>query len=304
MLFRSRFDGALDNIFALQDRVAASVVGAIEPRLRLSEIERVSRKPIGNLGAYDLYLRALAQMYRYTEQSFDEAVVLARRALAIDPLYAPAAAIIVWCRTLQRVQGWGAPSYNDIAEGIRLARQALEAGRDDPDTLWQAAWTLFILAGEAALSKTFIDRALTLNPNSATAWQCRGSIYALRNNQPEAAIEAFERAQRLSPFDPIGYYSSAGLALAHLVAQRFEQAIEWADRTLHAQPRIATAIRVKIVAYAHLGRLEEARAARAQMLAIDPRFTVGAMQALGAPSFAPEFLDLYITGLRLAGVPE
>jgi TolB-like protein/class 3 adenylate cyclase len=303
-IWADRFDGSLDDIFDLQDRVAASVVGAIEPRLRLSEIERASRKPTANLGAYDLYLRTLAQMYRYTEQSFDEAIVLARRALAIDPLYASAAAIIGWCRTLQRVQGWGAPSEDDIAEGIRLARQALEAGRDDPDTIWQAAWTLFILAGEAALSETFIDRALTLNPNSAAAWQCRGSIYALRNNQAEAAIEAFERAQRLSPFDPLGYFNSIGLALAHLVAQRFEQAIEWADRTLHAQPRVATAIRVKIVAFAHLGRLEEARATRAQMLAIDPRFTVGAMQALGAPSFAPEFLDLYLTGLRLAGLPE
>ena len=303
-IWADRFDGSLDDIFDLQDRVAASVVGAIEPRLRLSEIERASRKPTGNLGAYDLYLRALAQLYSYTEQSFDEAIALAKRALAIDPLCAPAAAIIGWCRTLQRVQGWGAPSDNDIAEGVRLARQALEAGRDDPDTIWQAAWTLFVLAGEAALSETFIDRALTLNPNSATAWQCRGSIYALRNNQPEAAIEAFERAQRLSPFDPLGYFNSAGLALAHLVAQRFEQAIEWADRTLHAQPRIATAFRVKIVAYAHLGRLEEARAARTRMLEIDPRFTVGAMQALGAPSFAPEFLDLFLTGLRLAGLPE
>ena len=205
---------------------------------------------------------------------------------------------------ISAVQRWGAPSDNDIAEGVRLARQALEAGRDDPDTIWQAAWTLFVLAGEAALSETFIDRALTLNSNSATAWQCRGSIYALRNNQPEAAIEAFERAQRLSPFDPLGYFNSAGLALAHLVAQRFEQAIEWADRTLHARPRIATAFRVKIVAYAHLGRLEEARAARTRMLELDPRFTVGAMQALGAPSFAPEFLDLFLTGLRLAGLPE
>jgi adenylate cyclase len=212
--------------------------------------------------------------------------------------------MVGWCRTLQRVQGWAALSNDDVAEAVRLARQALEAGRDDPDTIWQAAWTLFILAGEAALAETMLDRALTLNPNSAIAWQLRGWIYALRNNRPEAAIEAFDRAQRLSPFDQLSYFNGVGLAMAHLVARRFEQAIEFADRTLYTQPRAATAIRVKIVACAHLGRLDEAREAVTRLLAIDPRFTVGAMLALGAPSFAPEFLELYLTGLRLAGLPE
>jgi adenylate cyclase len=94
------------------------------------------------------------------------------------------------------------------------------------------------------------------------------------------------------------------LALAHLAARRFELAIECADRSLHDQPRVATAIRVKIVANAHLGRLDEARAALAQMLTIDPRSTVGAMRALLAPLSGPEFLELYASGLRLAGLPE
>jgi adenylate cyclase len=138
----------------------------------------------------------------------------------------------------------------------------------------------------------------------AIAWQCRGWIHVLRGNQPEAAIEAFERAKRLSPFDPFGYFNNAGLALAHLAARRFEQAIEWADRTLHTQPRAATAIRAKIIANAHLDRLDEARAALAQMLTIDPRLTVGAVRALAAPSWAPEFHELYLTGLRKAGMPE
>src|SRR5262249_48611611 len=99
-------DGAIDDIFELQDQVASSVAGAIEPKLRQSEIERASRKQTANLTAYDLYLRALAQSYRYTEEALAEAVLLARRALAIDPSYAPAAAMIGWCRVLQRVQGW------------------------------------------------------------------------------------------------------------------------------------------------------------------------------------------------------
>src|SRR5262249_34854258 len=117
-IWADRFDGALDDIFELQDQVASSVAGAIEPKLRQSEIERASRKPTTNLTAYDLYLRALAQSYRYTEEGVAEALGLTRQALAIDPSYAPAAAMVGWCRRTQRVQGWGTPSADDIAEAV------------------------------------------------------------------------------------------------------------------------------------------------------------------------------------------
>jgi hypothetical protein len=123
-IWAERFDGAIDDIFELQDQVASNVAGAIEPRLRQSEIERASRKPTASLDAYDLYLRALAQSYRYSDEGFAKAVVFARQALAIDPSYAPAAAMVGWCRGLQRLQGWGALSDEDIGEACHLARQA------------------------------------------------------------------------------------------------------------------------------------------------------------------------------------
>jgi adenylate cyclase len=302
-IWADRFDGALDDIFDLQDRVASSVVGAIEPKLRQSEIERATRKPTESLDAYDLYLRALSQTYRYTEEGLAEAVVLLRQALAIDLSYAPAAAWVGWCRWLQRVQGWGPLSDQDVAEAIRLARQALEARRDDPDTMWQVAFPLFILAGEWALVEAILDRALTLNPNAAMAWQAKGWLHVLRN-RPETGIEAFDQALRLSPLDPLAYYTAAGLAAAHLVARRFDRAIEWADRALHDQPRSATALRMTIVANAHLGRLDVARAELGRLLAIDPKLTIAAMRALLAPSTVSEFLELYMSGLRLAGLPE
>ena len=185
---------------------------------------------------------------------------------------------------------------------MRLARQALELARDDPETIWQAAYTLFILAGDAAMAEAVLDRALTVNPNGATAWMIRGLVHALRN-QPEAAIEACDRARRLSPFDALGYYNAQGMAIAHLGARRFEEAIEWADRTLHDQPRLATALRIKIVANAHLGRLDEARAELGRLLTIDPNVTIAAVRGFAA-SVAPEFLELYLAGLRLAGLPE
>ena len=303
-IWADRFDGTLDDIFALQDQVASSVAGAIEPRLRQSEIERASRKPAANLTAYDLYLRASAQSYRHTDEGFAEAVVLAQQALAIDPSYAPAAAMVGWCRTHQRVYGWGALSDEDIGEACRLARQVLEAERDDAETIWQAARTLFYLAGEAAMAVAALDRALALDPNAAHAWLARANIHALRS-QPEAAIEALERARRLSPFDPLGFHYAVNTAIAHLAARRFEQAIEWADRALHDQPRLVTAMRVKVAALAHLGRLDEARIELSRVLAIDPKLTItGWATNLPATSFSPEYVALNVTGLRLAGLPE
>ena len=168
-------------------------------------------------------------------------MILSRQALAIDPSSAPAAAMVGWCRVLQRVQGWGALSDEEIGEACHLARQALEAERDDADTIWQAGWTLFRLAGEAAMAAAALDRALALNPNAAHAWLARGNIRAHRN-EPDAAVEAIERARRLSPFDRHAFGYAVNIAVAHLVARRFEQAIEWADRALHDQPRHVPAI--------------------------------------------------------------
>jgi len=301
-IWADRFDCALDDIFELQDQVASSVAGAIEPKLRQSEIERASRKPTANLTAYDLYLRALAQSYRITDEGVAEAVALGRQALAIDPCYAPAVALVGWCRVLQRVRGWGALSDEDIAEACLLARQALEAERDDAETIRQAAFTLFVLAGEAAMAAAALDRALARNPNAAQAWSARGIIHAVRN-EPEAAIEAIERARRLSPFNRHAFGYDVNIAVAHLVARRFEQAIEWADRALHDQPRTVTGMRAKVVALAHLGRLDAAGTELSRLLAIDPKLTIAGFREQAVYQ-APEVLELYVDGLRLAGLPE
>jgi adenylate cyclase len=224
------------------------------------------------------------------------------QALVIDPSYAPAAAMLSWCRTQQQPYGKGMTDA-DLSAAVLLARQALETARDDSDTIWPAAWALFRFAGETAMVMAALDRAVTLNPNAALAWACKGWVHA-RRQQPEAAIEALGRALRLSPFDPLGYLLAAGFAEAHIAARRFEQAIEWADRALHDQPRFIGPMRIKIIANAHLGRLDEARAELAGYLPNDPGLTIGGWRAGLAPSMAPELLELYCTGLRLAGLPE
>ena len=193
-------------------------------------------------------------------------------------------------------------SDEDIGEACRLARQALEAERNDANTIGLAAWTLFFLAGEAAMAAAALDRALALNANAAHAWMVRGYIHAVRN-EPEAAIQANEQARRLSPFDPYGFFYAVNIAAAHLAARRFELAIEWADRALHDQPRMVAAMRVKIAANAHLGRLDEARAELSRLLAVSPYRTIAGFREQ-AHFLAPEVLELYIAGQRLAGLPE
>src|SRR5215472_17286083 len=147
-----------------------------------------------------------------------------------------------------------------------------------------------------------LDRALARNPNAAQAWMTRGAIHALRN-ELEAAIEAVERARRLSPFHQQAFGYAANIAIAHLVARRFEQAIEWADRALHDQPRTVAGMRAKVVALAHLGRLDAAGTELSRVLAVQPNLTIAGFRE-HAHSMAPEVLELYVDGLRLAGLPE
>ena len=126
-----------------------------------------------------------------------------RQALAIDPSFAPAAAMIGSCRMHQRAHRLAPVGDAEIAEAVRLAKGAIDAGKDDPDALWMAGWTLSHLGGEPAMGANVIDRALTLNPNCAHAWMARGLVYICQN-RPDRAIEALERAIRLSPLDPWG----------------------------------------------------------------------------------------------------
>jgi adenylate cyclase len=302
-IWADRFDGALDDIFELQDQVASSVVGAIEPKLRQSEIERAARKPTERLDAYDLYLQALAQFHRYTEEDVRQAIALLKRALAIDPSYSPASAMIGWCRMFQKTQGWGPVSETEIAHAVRLAREAIEAGKDDPDALWMAGTAISALASDKATAASAIDRALMLNPNSAYAWMASGWVAYLQN-WPGPAIEAFERAMRLSPLDPLGYLFTCGLAFAHTIAGEYEEAMEWADRSLRELPRYRASVNIKVILCAHLGRLDEARQWLARLLEIVPRLTIAGYKEWLAPMLSPEILSLYAEALRKAGLPE
>jgi TolB-like protein len=302
-IWADRFEGALDDIFELQDDVANGVAGAIEPKLRQSEIERASRKPTESLDAYDLYLRALALRDKPTAESVPEAIALLRRALAIDPNYLPAKAAIGWFRVHEASHGRNPVSEANATEAVALAKEVLEAGKDDPDALWMAAWTLIFLAGERDIAAAAIDRALMLNPNAALAWAARGWVFCSRG-RPDAAIDACERAMRLSPLDPLRRVFALGMSSAHSVAGRYEEALDWIEQILHAEPGYMTSLLFKAAVCVYLDRIEDARAAVRQLLEAQPWHTVARTQRLLTRTRGPELAARSADALRKAGLPE
>jgi TolB-like protein/class 3 adenylate cyclase/tetratricopeptide (TPR) repeat protein len=302
-IWADRFDGALDDIFDLQDQVAGRVVCAIEPKLRSSEIARATRKPTESLDAYDLYLRALGQHYKFTPESMRVAIELLGRALAIDPSYAPAAALVGACRIAQRIQGWHRLSDKERAEAVRLARGAIVTGRDDPDALSLAALTIAYLAGDHATAARAIDRALALNPNSVCAWVNRGWVECWQN-RPGPAIQAVERAMRQCPLGPDGHAFKTQLAMAHLAAGRYEEAMGWVDQAVHERPEGVAAIRLKAVLCGLLGRIEEGKQWLGRLSQLTPDATIDRFNVQTSTFLAPEIRTVMTEGLRRAGMPE
>jgi adenylate cyclase len=299
-LWADRFEGAIDDIFDLQDQVTASVVGAIAPKLEQAEIERARTKPTENLNAYDLYLRALPHYYPLTRAGSDEALRLLRDAVSLDPNYALAKALAAVCIGVREVQGISL-SKGETDEGIRLAREALDGGWDDPSVLELGGWALSELAHDNEAGLAALDRALLLNVNSAQALRLSGWV-RLHSSDPRTATEHFSRSIRLSPLDPHITYAFCGLGMAHVMSGDYDEAVKFGRQAAREQPRNALAHRIIAASLALLGRTEEARTAMRALLAIAPNLTM-ARAALHTYDDA-EFVERYRRGLREAGLPE
>jgi TolB-like protein/class 3 adenylate cyclase/tetratricopeptide (TPR) repeat protein len=304
-IWADRIDGSLEDVFELQDQVASSVVGAIEPKLRLSEIDRARRKPTASLDAYDLYLRALALAHKMTPESVTEAIALSHKALQLDSSYAAAAGLAAWCHGIQRGQGWVLPAGREDAETILLGRIAIEFGANDPDALWMAAWGLATATFDHTTALSALDRALVLNPNSAHAWGTKALVESLRGDARAAvAVEASNRAIRLSPLDPLSYiYKFAG-ALAYLGAGQYQEAMGWIDDALREQPRFHASFRVKVALCGLLGQSEEGRDWLVRLLDLQPGLTITAWLKHAATFLAPGTRERMVKGFRKAGLPE
>jgi len=301
-LWADRFEGTLDDIFELQDQIATSIVGAIASQLERAEIERARRKPTGNLSAYDNYLRAMPRLHRGTREAIDEALPLFCKAIELDPEFASAHAMAAWCHFWRKINGWMTDRPQEIAEGVRLARLAVELGKDDAVALTRGGHALAHLAGELDRGIALIDRALVLNPNLAAAWFLGGYLRTVRGD-PDAAIEFLARAMRFSPLDPEMFRMQAGMALSHLFAGRFDMASSWAEQSFREAPTFLAVVAIIAASHAIAGRTEQARTAVEHLRKLDPNFRISGLERW-MPIRRPEHLARFTTGLRMAGLPE
>ena len=302
-IWADRFEGGREDIFALQDQVTASVVGAIAPKLERAEIERAQRKPTESLDAYDHYLRGTANLHQLTNrEAIDEALRQFQRAIELDPAFVPAYGSAAWCYAQRKAQGWVTDRAREIAETARLARRALELSKDDAVAISCAGYAFAFVVRDLDTGVGFVDRALVFNPNLAMAWYFSGWLRVWLG-KPDVAIEHFARAMRLSPLDPTISYAQIGTAHAHFFAGRYDEASSWAQTALREWPDRLPALRIAAASDASAGRLDKAERIMTRMRQIDPTRSISNLADVLGP-YGPEELARYAEGMRKAGLPE
>ena len=301
-LWADRFDGSLEGVFELQDQVTTSVVGAIAPRLDRAELERAKRKPVGNLDAYDCFLRGMAKVHEQTKDSWEEALSLFYRAIELDPDFSSPYGMAARCYGARKTLGCVIDRDWEATETRRLALRVSAIGHDDALAHCWAGYTLVFVCHDYDTGATLVDQALSLNPNLAVCWQNRGYV-SMYIGQHETALEQVSRALRLSPLDPETFRSESIMAMAHMFQGRNEQALIWATKALARQSNWMPAMRCSAAANALAGNIDEAQKVMVRMLQLHPAFNVSYCRYL-SPYRRPQDIEKFIEGLRLAGLPE
>jgi TolB-like protein/predicted TPR repeat methyltransferase len=301
-LWAGRFDGSVDDIFELQDQVTSSVVNAIAPKLEQAEIERAKRKPTENLDAYDHFLRGLSVLNSWTRDSNYEATQSFGKAIELDPNFASAYGMAAWCYVWRKANGWMKDRQLETTEATRLAKKAVELGKDDAAALSRAGHVIAYVACDLDSAVPAIDRALLLNPNLAAAWNFAGWIKVLRG-EPEAAIDHLARSMRLSPLDQLGYSAKGSTAHAHFFMGAYDDASAWADKAVQESPNYLIVNCIAAASHALAGHQEKAAQAVSRMLQIDPSLSTSKIKEV-FPLRRSSDLAKYEEGLRKAGLPE
>jgi TolB-like protein/class 3 adenylate cyclase len=302
-IWAERIDGALEDVFALQDQVAVSVAAAVAPLLRKAEIERAHRKPTASLQAYDFFLQALAKMHGTDRASMTEGLRLADAAIALDPGYAMALAVKARMLFRRMVQRHVQPGDPCVAEGVVLARRAAALAPEDADVLWLAAFVIALGDGDFASGFDLVDRSLLLNPNAADALVTSGLLRAYRGDAV-GSLPHLERAARLNPVARDRYIIHQSHAMLHFAAGDDQQALASAEAAVRALPGHLPSRAFTIAALGRLGRIEQGRAAVAALLEIAPQETLRAQRGQFGRLLEPGVLDGFLDGLRRAGLPD
>jgi len=299
-LWAGRSEGNLEDVFGLQDQITESVVGQIAPELERAEIDRAKRKPTERLDAYDYFLRGMANFHQQTNETNSEALRLFYKAIELDPDFALPHGLGGICYSRRKTRGWATNNAQELAEAERLARRAVELGRDDAVALYTAGFTLAHVVGDLDAGADLIDSALAIDPNSAGGWYYGGWVKIMLG-EPEQAITYQARSMRLSPMDPLRGLMRTATGFAHLLAGRYDEAISWAQKACLDQPNFPVAWRLLASSSALSGRLDQGQKALARALQLDPQLD---MSILSATFRRAEDFERYAEGLRLAGLSQ
>jgi adenylate cyclase len=298
-VWAERYDRKFDDIFALQDEIALSVVGAIEPSLRRAEAERVTRKRPDSLDAYDLVLRAQPEVDSGMPARATKALGLLERALALDPNYALAHAYAAMCHhNLFLRAGLNEESR---AASISHAQAAIVHGQDDALALTFAGFSIGMDSHDRAAAFAAFDAALAVSPSTALTY-ILGSVILGWTGNAERAIEWGERGVRLSPFDSWAFAAFGALAMGHFLRGRYGEAANAAYRAVQSNPAHSINYVLLTAPLVKLGRLEEAKAAAARVLQLQPAFRYG--RQFSGVDCAPTLAASLGEALRAAGLPD
>jgi adenylate cyclase len=297
-----KFDGTLEDVFDLQDRVASSVAGAIVPALENVERIRAERKPTEHLNAYDYYMRAVALGHQWHKPQ-DETLRLLKKAIEIDPNFAEAYALATWCYC---VKSWTSSSdvrKQEVAETERLARRAMELAKDDAFVLCWAGYSLARGVGKVEEGAALANRALELNPNLARAWNLSASARILLGEHEMAIVHAM-KGMRLSPLDPAISDMHLAMSQAHFYLGRYDEALDWADRGLRERPEFPALLGFRAASLAMAGRLEAAQETMRRRIELEP--STASISALKQrwQLRRPEDVAHLSEAIRRAGMPE
>ena len=300
-LWADRFDGAIEDVFELQDQVTTSVVGAITPTLERAEIGRAVLKPTDSLDAYDHYMRGIASAYQWTSEATSEALRHYYKAIELDPKFALAYALATTCYGWRKTNGWVTDTASEIAETKRLAERAIQLGQHDAQVLCWSGAALAFVGGEVDTGVALIERALRLNPNLMDAWLSSGLIRLMLRDW-SLAVEHFAHAMRLSPFDPLLFLMQQGTATGYFFAGRYDEAAAWSAKSIGENPNYSLAWRITAASNAFLGRQEQAQKAIVRLRQIEPALRIATIKHV-IPLRPSDFARME-EGLRKAGLPE
>jgi adenylate cyclase len=299
-VWSSRYDGTVDEFFDLQDRITQQIAGALQPSIRLAEIERSRRRQPQDLGGYDYTIRAMPHVWALEKEESAKALELLEKALAIDPEYPLALALAGWCHAQRSVYNWAGDIADSQSKARSFAEQAAALSGDDPLVL-AILGAVHTFVRNFGTARVLLERALAIDPNCAWAWSRLGWIESYAD-QPAKAIEYFERAIRLSPIDPMNFNNYAGIASSHEVAGEYDQAVSFCRRALQERPHASWIYRNLASALVGAGRIEEAKQAFAEMLRHYPDLTVSKFKQ--AMVFSAPSIEGMARRLRSLGLPE